>query len=222
MAIRALVLASTLFAAAIGAQAATLLSWGAANSVALGTTLLSFAARVEDDQFAPVAGLQYLFETDPGCGTFGGSASVAGVTDENGLAQAGSFTGTSLTLSCPTRVTVEGFPPPLDLSVHVFAPDSVVLTASPVEVQAEVGQLYRVHVQMTESGLPVNAFPLTVTITAGPSGATATLEDSLVSINSGMAAADFRANAKPGRYELVVGYGSRQVTVPVTQRVRLR
>ena len=222
MSIRVLVLAPSLVAACLGAQAATLFSWGAANSVAVGTTVLSFAVRVEDDQFGPVAGLHFLFETDPACGSFGGMTTVEGVTDENGLAQAGSFTGTSLTLSCATRVSVEGFAEPLDMAVHVFDPERVVLTAIPPEVQAEAGQLYRMQVQMTESGLPVNALPLTLQITTGPSGATAVLESSLSCINCGSASADFRANAKPGRYELIVGYASRQVVVPVTQRVRVR
>jgi hypothetical protein len=171
MSIRALPLAPLLLAACLGAQAATLFSWGATSSVAVGTTVLSFAARVEDDQFAPIAGLRFLFETDPACGSFGGATVVEGVTDENGLAQAGSFTGTSLTLSCATRVTVEGFAEPLDMSVHVFAPENVVLTAMPAEVQSETGQVYRVHLQMTESGLPVNALPLTLQITTGPTGA---------------------------------------------------
>jgi hypothetical protein len=219
MSTRALLLAFLLLSA-WNAQAATLFSWGAVNSVAVGTTAPSFAARVEDDNFAPIAGLHYVFETDPSCGLFGGAASVEGLTDENGLAQAGSFTGTSLTLSCATRVHVEGFSEPLDMSVHVFSADNVVLTANPAEAQAEVGQLYRVRVQMTESGLPVNAFPLSLEITTSPSGSTGTLEASLSTINSGIAAADIRANDKQGRYELIVRYFSRQVVIPVTQRVR--
>jgi len=222
MSLRAMMLAPFLVAASVGAQAATLFSWGAANSVALGTTVLSFAARVEDDQFAPIAGLRFLFETDPSCGSFGGASAVEGVTDENGLAQAGSFTGTSLTLACATRVTVEGFGEPLDMSMHVFDPERVVLTAIPAEAQSEVGQLYRVQLRMTESGLPVNALPLTLQITTGPSGATAALENSLACINCGSAIAEFRANDKPGRYELAVGYASQRVVVPVTQRMRLR
>ena len=221
MSIRAIVLAPLLLTVCAAAQAATLSSWGTANSVAVGSTILSFAARVEDDQFRPIAGLAYRFETDPNCGSFGGAATVEGVTDENGFSQAGSFAGTSVTISCATRVTVEGFAEALDMSVHVFAPENVVLTAVPAEALSETGQLYRVRLQMTESGLPVNAFPLTLQITTGPSGATATLENSLACINCGEAMADFRANDKPARYELIMGYASQRVVVPVTQRMRL-
>ena len=202
------------------ASAATLISWGALDSVAVGESTPPLQARVEDENFMGIAGLRYVFETDPACGTFAGASSVEGVTDANGVAASPPWTGLALTLSCPTRVSVEGFAEPLDLSLHVFSPDAVVMTPVPAALETVVNEAFAVTISMTESGFPVNAFLDGGFVTVGPNGSSATLTDALTSINSGNMRLRFLANDKQGRYEVVVTYRGRQLIVPVTQRVR--
>lgn len=191
----------------------------APDSVAAGETIGWFQARVSDDAGNGLAGVAYRFETDPACGAFAGASSVEGVTDELGVASAGSFTGLAVALSCATRVWVEGVAAPTDLSVHVFDPDRVVFTVTPAAVEAEVNQRYSFQVAASESGFPVNAVPLGGSASTAPSGATGTFVEAIVALNSGIARIVMLANGKPGKYEITLEYHSVRAVVPVTQRV---
>jgi hypothetical protein len=205
--------------------AATLVMWGPPNSVAVGAKVDFFQATFNDEvvneSWTPIAGVPYRYETDPSCGAFeGGATTFGGVTNEWGEAKAPAFWGVSVTLSCRTLLFLDGYADPFDVSVHVFSPDAVVMTAAPAALETVVGQPFTLTIAMTESGLPVNAYLDAGFVTTGANGASATLTDALTAINSGQMKLRFLANDKQGRYEVVVTYRGRHLSIPVTQRVR--
>ena len=212
-------LASFVALVAFDASAVTVEDFGAPDSVALYDGIGFFRVRVVDDNYAGIPGLVYRFETDPACGSYDGVSVVEGTTDADGVANAGMFFGHAVTLACDTRFTVDGVADPVDLSVHVFDPDRVVLVVTPPAIETEVNQRFEFRVQAYESGFPVNAFPHRGEVSTSPSGATATLLWTQLALNTGDLKAGMLANAKPGKYEITLFYYNTQVVLPVTQRV---
>ena len=227
MRIRALFLGGALAALSAGASAA-LSSEATPDSVALGspTAFEHFQAVLSEDG-VPVTGAAYRFETDPSCALFeDGAASADGITDAYGQALAPRLLGLALTLECRTLLYVEGYAEPLDLSVHVFDPAAVVLTAVTAQVDTWVNAdpwsmfQFPVEIEFHADGLPVNAWPLEAAITTSPSGATATLVTIRSLINSGTATIWIQPNEKQGHYEVIASYRGVSVDIPVTQRAR--
>jgi hypothetical protein len=199
---------------------AALTVWGPPNSVAVGAHVDFFETWFQDE-WTPIAGVAYRYEVDPSCGAFeGGLASFDGVTTEWGAAAAPAFYGLSVTLSCRTLLFLDGYPGPFDVSVHVFSPDAVAMTVVPLVTDPVVNEQYLVEVLLTESGLPVNAFPTSGTIGTSASGSSGTLMYARTAINSGRAVFGILANDKQGHYDITIGYRDRQVVIPIDQRVR--
>jgi len=100
---------------------------GGVDSVAIGTTsFIQYYTTVHDDNLVAEPGVHFVYDVDPSCGFFDGSASFEGLTDANGRAISPFLTGTALTLSCTVSLTVDGVADPLLLSVHIFSPAATV------------------------------------------------------------------------------------------------
>ena len=212
-------LAASALLAAFNVSALTVENLGAPDSVAVHDGIATFRMAVVDESFRRVPGLAFRFETDPSCGSFDGASVVEGSTDEYGVANAGMFFGLAPTLACDTRFTVAGLAEAVDLSVHVFDPERLVLVVTPSAIETEVNQRFEFRVEAYESGFRVNAFPTNGEVSTSPSGATASLLWSQLGLNSGVLKVGMLANGKPGKYEITVPYYNLLVTLPITQRV---
>jgi hypothetical protein len=194
---------------------------GGVDSVEVGTQAYTyFSALVHDDNFAAEPGVHFVYQTDPACASFDGSAIYEGFTDEFGRAASPRITaGNVLTLDCETSLTVDGVAASIDLPLHIFSAATAVYAPVTNPVDAFTGTEFFVDFIVTESGLPVNLLPVTVQIGTAPNGATATLAQTpIYGLNSGLISFRLIANEKQGRYDITTTDHGHTATLTVNQR----
>ena len=194
---------------------------GGVDSVEVGTQAYTyFSALVHDDNFVSEAGVHFVYQTDPACASFDGSAIYEGFTDVDGRASSPRITaGNVLTLDCATSLTVDGVAGSIDLPLHIFSAATAVYTPVTTPVDAFSGTEFFVDFIITESGLPVNLLPVTVQIGTAPNGATAILaQEPIYGLNSGLISFRLMANDKQGRYTITSTDHGHTATLTVNQR----
>jgi hypothetical protein len=201
------------------AASATLLS-GPPASVEVGhATIAPWVVRVNDSLGQPVAGVPVDFVSP--CAGFGGAERARVVSDIHGIAASPLFNATAVGF-CSVSIEAAGVPPDhsLNLTLYVFDPANVVITASPHYIVTREGTRFSVDVAFTESSYPIYGAPFDVQVVAEPHGASATLLHEQTSYGSNVATLEFAANGRSGHYAIVVKRGPVRTWVAVEQRGR--
>ena len=107
-----------------------------------------------------------------------------------------------------------------DLTMHVFDPANVVITASQRYIVTREDARFSVDVAFTESGYPIYGPPFDVQVVAEPHGASATLVREQTPYKSNVATLEFAANGKHGDYAIVISRGPVRTRIAVEQRKR--
>jgi len=175
-----------------------------------------YVVRVLDGSGAPAAGVPVYFVTDgvfqgnpPRCMCFlaQGSGDEVIYTDANGLATPSVLYGDILG-SCPLRIWVPGVSEPIRRTVHVFDPANVIAKPRQEWVTSEKGRKYRVTLDFTENGRPVQpgVIEWTEVVRYAPGPNAGITGDPVYTFGNNSAFIDLVANKFPGLYDLDIAY----------------
>jgi len=191
-------------------------SWLGPDSVAVGEPAwIPFTVPVVYDDVTPAAGVPFTFRTEWQCGRFEEGTEMSGVTDEKGQAVSSTYYGVAQDLGCKVSLFVPGVG--FQQTVRVFDPASVTMVLERDE-RTFAGFEYEIWIRMWDTDMGVNAGPPeVVSISQGQTGASAAAVGSSCQLNTGVCFMRFRANDRPGKYDVEFRYLQQTIVVPIKQ-----
>ena len=183
-----------------------------------GTASWPYTGLVRNQLGQTVSNVPFTYQVDPTCGRFLGQQYFHGTTNAEGLATSPLLEAIAPRLDCLVALLVEGSENAVGVTVHTFAPESVVLTPSEsaLEFNLKSPQDRLLFVATSADGRPV-FYPVSFAATVGPTGATASFADFLYPWNGTRATVS--PNSRPGSYEILLQAGPIQLAIPVTHKM---